>query len=53
MLYSQALHETIMDTLNRTSSISKVDESIENGREIISRILGRKYKSFIFSNYLF
>ncbi|CAK5020260.1 unnamed protein product [Meloidogyne enterolobii] len=45
MLYSQALHETIMDTLNRTSSISKVDESIENGREIISRILGRKYKS--------
>uniref|UniRef100_A0A1I8BF62 Guanylate cyclase n=1 Tax=Meloidogyne hapla TaxID=6305 RepID=A0A1I8BF62_MELHA len=40
MLYSQALHETIMDTLNRTSSISKVDESIENGREIITRILG-------------
>lgn len=47
MLYSQALHETIVDSLNSTDPISSVDASIENGREIISRILGRKYKSLV------
>jgi hypothetical protein len=41
-LYANALHESIMEAraINLTD-----EEAIDNGQQIISKILGRKYKS--------
>jgi hypothetical protein len=42
MLYAQALHESLLEAkfMNLTE-----EEAIDNGRQIVARILGRKYKS--------